>query len=209
MSATSGRTAVFTQQSQDCEAFVEGAWRPGSLLGWRHDGQGTCRMWVRVAVAGAEREIWTTLAEVRLPEARPGPVRNGGADPFAHPGEELLPGASAAPLLSLSEAAAREQRMAGLLAGATPAVDRRRRRHGADTTAEQPAVHAGGSAGRQCAGRHRAADAAPEEAPASSVENATVLLPRATDGDCLTRPLRVGDRPTRPRLGRPGEALRA
>jgi hypothetical protein len=34
-------------------------------------------------------------------------------------------------------------------------------------------------------------------------------MPRAIEADCLTRPLRLGDRAPRPRLGRPGEALRA
>ena len=72
MSAISGnQAAVFTQQSQSCEVFVEGAWWPGSLLGWRHDGAGACEMRVRVSVAGIERETWSDLADVRLPQARP------------------------------------------------------------------------------------------------------------------------------------------
>jgi hypothetical protein len=82
-------------------------------------------------------------------------------------------------------------------------------------TAEQPAVH-GPSAGRHRAGRHRASDGAvqPEEtrdAEPSDAEpsDATVLMPRATEADCLTRPLRLGDRVARPRLPRPGGALRA
>ncbi len=218
MSAISGsRAAVFTQQSQNCEVFVDGAWWPGSLLGWRHDGEGACRMWVRVTVAGVDRETWTDLAEVRLPEARPAPALgpDGGVDPFAGLGEELLPGASAAPLLSLSEAAAREQRVAGVIPASAAAGGRRRRRHGGDVTAEQPAVH-GPSAGRHRAGRHRASDGAvqPEEtrdAEPSDAEpsDATVLMPRATEADCLTRPLRLGDRVARPRLPRPGGALRA
>ena len=111
VSAISGsRAAVFSQQSQRCEVLVEGAWWPGSLLGWRHDGQGTCQVWVRVTVAGADRETWIDLPEVRLPETRPAPVLvpDSGIDPFSGLGEELLPGAAAAPLLSLSEAAARE-----------------------------------------------------------------------------------------------------
>jgi hypothetical protein len=212
---SSSRAAVFTQHSQRCEVFVEGAWRPGSLLGWRHDGQGACQVWVRISVAGVDRETWTDLVEVRLPETRPAPVLvpdsgtvlvpDSGIDPFASRGEELLPGASAIPLLSLSEAAAREQRVAGVLPAPT-AVAGRRRRHGADVTAEQPAVPVGAAAGRHRAGRHRAADAPepPEQAPG----DATVLMPRATEADCLTRPLRLGDRASRPRLVRPGGAVR-
>jgi hypothetical protein len=204
------RPAVFTQHSQHCEVFVEGAWWPGSLLGWRHDGQGACQVWVRVTVAGVDRETWTDLVGVRLPETRPAPplVLDGDIGPFASLGEELLPGASAVPLLSLSEAAAREQRVAGVLPASAPVAGRRR--HGADVTAEQPAVPVGAAAGRHRAGRHRAADAPeePEQAPAPAPGDATVLMPRATEADCLTRPLRLGDRVSRPRLVRPGPALR-
>ena len=174
MSAISGnRATVFTQQSQHCEVFVEGVWWPGSLLGWRHDGGGGCEMWVRVTVAGVEREAWSHLADVRLPEARPAPVPvpDSGIHPFASAGEELLPGAAAAPLLSLSEAAAREQRVAGVLDASAPAAPRRRRRHGGEGTAEMPTVHGDAAAGRHrasgAAGRHRAVDALPqpEETP--------------------------------------------
>ncbi len=214
VSAISGnRAAVFTQQSQRCEVFVEGVWWPASLLGWRHDGQGACQVWVRVTVAGVDREAWTDLAEVRLPETRPAPVLvpDSGIDPFASLGGELLPGVSAAPLLSLSEAAAREQRVAGVLSASAPAAGHRRRRHGGDVTAEQPVVPAGAAAGRHRVGRHRAADAAEQSEEASGPElgDATVLMPRAIEADCLTRPLRLGDRACRPRLGRPGEAVRA
>lgn len=213
-----GRAAVFSQQSQRVEVLVEGAWWPGSLLGWRHDGAGACQVWVRATVAGTDRETWTDLAWVRLPEVAPaaGPALDAG--PFAGPAEEILPGASAAPLLSLSEAAAREQAVAGALPSSAPAVSRRRRRHGGDVTAELPAASAGAGPGRHragggvgMAGRHRALDAAPptEEAPAAEAADATVLMPRATDVDCLTRPLRLSDRVSRPRLVRPDEALRA
>jgi hypothetical protein len=216
VSAISGsRAAVFTQPSQNVEVFLEGGWRPGALLGWRHDGGGTCDVWVRVTVDGADRETWTDLAEVRLPEVHPAPAPDTAADPFGGPAEELLPGASAVPLLSLSEAAAREQRMAGVLPSTGPAAPRRRRRHGGDVTAEMPAVHGGAEAGRHrasaVAGRHRAADALsePEAAPRTELTDATVLMARATDADCMTRPLRLGDRVARPRLARPDRALPA
>ncbi|SHN80765.1 hypothetical protein SAMN05660350_02986 [Geodermatophilus obscurus] len=208
------RAAVFTQQSQSVEVCLEGAWWPGSLLGWRHDGSGVCEVWVRVTVDGADRETWTDLAQVRLPVTRPAPalVPDAGVDPFAGLAEELLPGASAGPLLSLSEAAAREQRVAGVLPA--PAPVRRRRRHGGDVSAEMPAVPAGQSAGRHrasaVAGRHRATDAPTQPAgtPQAETADATVLMPRATEVDCLTRPMRLGDRVSRPRLARPDAALR-
>jgi hypothetical protein len=216
VSAISGRrAAVFTQQSQNVEVCVEGAWWPGSLRGWRHDGGGACEVWVRVTVAGTDREIWTDLGEVRLPEADPAPVLvpDAPAELSVGMAEELLPGASAAPRLSLSEAAAREQRVAGVLPASAPAAARRRR-HGGDVTAELPAVHGGAAAGRHrasaVAGRHRAGDGLPQpEAPAAELGEATVLMPRATEVDCMTRPLRLGDRVSRPRLTRPDEALRA
>ncbi len=215
MSAIPGRRAVFTQQSQNVEVCVEGVWWPGSLLGWRHDGGGACEVWVRVSIAGTDREVWTDLGEVRLPEADPAPVLvpDAPAELSLGMADELLPGASAVPRLSLSEAAAREQRVAGVLPASTPAATRRRR-HGGDVTAEQPAVHGGAAAGRHrdsgVAGRHRAVDALlPPEAPLAALGDATVLMPRTTDADCMTRPLRLGDRVSRPRPARPDEVLRA
>ena len=211
------RAAVFTQHSQSVEVFVEGDWRPGSLLGWRHDGADACQVRVRVTVDGADRETWTDLTEVRLPEVRPAaaPVADAGSGPFAGPAEELLPGASAPPLLSLSEAAAREQRVAGVHSDAAATVPRRGRRHGGDVTAELSAVRGGVAAGRHRAsavpGRHRAADALSQQEESSRAQSAdaTVLMPRATEADRLTRPLRLGDRLSRPRLARPDEAVHA
>ena len=169
MSAISGsRAAVFTQPSQNVEVFLEGDWRPGALLGWRHDGGGSCEVWVRVTVDGADRETWTDLAEVRLPEPRSVPAPDTGADPFAGLAEELLPGASAAPLLSLSEAAAREQRVAGVLPSTGPFAPRRRRRHGGDVTAEMPAVQ----------GARRPAGTGPRPWPAATGRSMHCRSPR-------------------------------
>jgi hypothetical protein len=64
------RAAVFTSQAQDVEVYRNGAWWPGSLLGWRHDADGGCRVWVRLAGDGAE-EAWTALEYLRLPEVAP------------------------------------------------------------------------------------------------------------------------------------------
>lgn len=246
MSANSGRAAVFTQQSQSVEVYLDGTWEPGSLLGWRHDGVGACQVWVRTTVDGREQESWTDLADVRLPETRPAPtlVPQTGTDPFADLAEELLPGASAAPVLSLSEAAAREQRLAGAAPGAAPSPGPLRR-HGADLTAEMSAVHLDPAAGRHRAagmsGRHRAADTGAQRTavqqtavqqplvqkcglhqpaaqqtvskqgaePRREVGDATVLMPRAAEADFLTRPLRLGDRASRPRPTRSDEAMRA
>jgi hypothetical protein len=85
-----------------------------------------------------------------------------------------------------------------------------RRRHGGDVTAEMPAVSADAPAGRHRApaggGRHRAAgeDTGPEEAgPAAG----SVVAARP-EADCLTRPLRLGNRTSRPRPPRPAAAVR-
>ncbi|RBY80629.1 hypothetical protein DQ238_08650 [Geodermatophilus sp. TF02-6] len=202
---------------------MDGAWWPGSILGWRHDGQGVCEVWVRVAVAGVEREVWTDLADLRLPaRARPASAAEPvAAEPVA--GSEPTAGGSAAPAVSLSEAAARERLVAGVLAApqlpaaAAPSSSAswRRRRHGGDVTAELPAVRADTPAGRHRApagtGRHRAADdpppseptpapgpaPTPGSAPAPMCADATVLMARP-EVDHLTRPLRLGDRLPRP-----------
>jgi hypothetical protein len=196
VSRTSGsRAAVFTQQSQSVEAYVDGAWWPGSILGWRHDAQGACEVWVRVAVAGVPRETWTLLSGLRLPEPR-----LSVAAPVATVLSE-----GAAPSVDLRRAAARERLVAGVLGA--PALSRTevagpargRRRHGGDVTAEMPAVGTG-IPGRHrapgvpaAAGRHRAAD------DDTRVDLQAVAVPPRREADCLTRPMRLGDRVPRPR----------
>jgi hypothetical protein len=54
---------------QAVEVFQQGAWWPGSLLGWRHDSGGACEMWVRVEVGGISETAWVDLSTLRLPEA--------------------------------------------------------------------------------------------------------------------------------------------
>jgi len=63
---------VFTSQPLDVEVYRNGVWWPGSLLGWRHDADGGCRVRVRLAGDGAE-ESWTALEFLRLPEVAPAP----------------------------------------------------------------------------------------------------------------------------------------
>ncbi|MGY1591843.1 hypothetical protein ACI79D_07695 [Geodermatophilus sp. SYSU D00708] len=181
---------------------MDGAWWPGSILGWRHDAQGSCEVWVRVAVAGRNREIWTALSDLRLPEPRPATAGAAAAVPGAGAG---------APVLDLGRAAARERLVAGVLGapalapagGAGPS----RRRHGGDVTAEMPAVGSA-FAGRHrapaaVAGRHRAAD------DDTRVDLQAVAVPPRPELDCLTRPLRLGDRVPRPRSPRADGVVRA
>jgi hypothetical protein len=62
------RAAVFTSQPQAVEVYQAGAWWAGELLGWRHDADGSCQVWVRVVLGGIEETAWTELAALRLPE---------------------------------------------------------------------------------------------------------------------------------------------
>jgi hypothetical protein len=62
------RAAVFTSQPQAVEVYQAGTWWAGELLGWRHDADGSCQVWVRVVLGGVEETAWTDLATLRLPE---------------------------------------------------------------------------------------------------------------------------------------------
>jgi hypothetical protein len=66
--AMENRAAVFTSQPQAVEVYQAGTWWAGELLGWRHDADGSCQVWVRVVLGGVEETAWTDLATLRLPE---------------------------------------------------------------------------------------------------------------------------------------------
>ena len=66
--AMENRAAVFTSQPQSVEVYQAGTWWAGELLGWRHDANGSCQVWVRVVLGGVEETAWTDLASLRLPE---------------------------------------------------------------------------------------------------------------------------------------------
>lgn len=67
-STMENRAAVFTNQPQAVEVYQAGAWWSGELLGWRHAGDGSCQVWVRVVLDGVEETAWTGLETLRLPE---------------------------------------------------------------------------------------------------------------------------------------------
>jgi hypothetical protein len=77
------RAAVFTSQPQAVEVYQSGAWWPGELLGWRHELDGSCQVWVRVVLGGVEESAWTDLSALRLPERHlsVAPVASADADP--------------------------------------------------------------------------------------------------------------------------------
>jgi hypothetical protein len=80
------RAAVFTSQPQAVEIYQSGAWWPGELLGWRHDADGTCQVWVRVVLGGVEESAWTDLATLRLPEGDLGlAAERSAGEPAARP----------------------------------------------------------------------------------------------------------------------------
>ncbi|MGY1699161.1 polyphosphate kinase 2 family protein [Geodermatophilus sp. SYSU D00766] len=54
-------------EAQPVELHLDGAWRAGALLGWRHDADGRCRVRVRVERVGVPRVVWAPLELLRLP----------------------------------------------------------------------------------------------------------------------------------------------
>ena len=60
---------------------------PGELLGWRHDADGSCQVWVRVVLGGVEETAWTDLATLRLPERHLSVARPRGAPRPGDPGD--------------------------------------------------------------------------------------------------------------------------
>jgi hypothetical protein len=156
--AMENRAAVFTSQPQAVEVYQAGAWWAGELLGWRHDADGSCQVWVRVVLGGIEETAWTDLATLRLPErhlsvAAPASVRGPATQEMSvarHP-------------------SGRRPRSADVDPGATASMPKMRELSVVPDTAS-PATSTGGrrrapeEAPASSGGRRRA----PEDAPASS-----------------------------------------
>jgi hypothetical protein len=83
------RAAVFTSQPQAVEVYQAGAWWAGELLGWRHDADGSCQVWVRVVLGGVEETAWTDLATLRLPERHLEVVAEPASSRYAPPTQEM------------------------------------------------------------------------------------------------------------------------
>ncbi len=156
---------------QDVEVLVDGAWVPGAMLGWRHDDTGGCEALVRTRAAGVDADAgtWTGLTAVRLPQ------RQLAVAPMA-----------AAPVTAAHVTAAPVD--GPVSPGGASDHPHRPHRHGADVTAEMPAVAslAGGrhrAPSRSGPGRHRAVTAelpAAVGAPAPASADATVIAAAAT-----------------------------
>ncbi|WP_142024628.1 hypothetical protein [Blastococcus colisei] len=88
--AMENRAAVFTDQPQAVEVYQAGTWWAGELLGWRHDANGSCQVWVRVVLGGVEETAWTDLASLRLPERHLAVAAGPTGPPAAAPGAQEM-----------------------------------------------------------------------------------------------------------------------
>ncbi len=87
--AMENRAAVFTNQPQAVEVYQAGTWWAGELLGWRHDANGACQVWVRVVLGGVEETAWTDLASLRLPERHLAVAAESGRSAYAPATQEM------------------------------------------------------------------------------------------------------------------------
>lgn len=141
--APESRAAVFTSQPQAIEVFQAGAWWAGELLGWRHGGDGSCQVRVRVTLGGVAESAWMDLGALRLPERSPAVAT-----------EPAAPDGSATQKLPRASTAARRE---GPVAGSA-------------VTATMPAVRdvAVGPTAKRSGGRRRAPEVPePVAAPAA------------------------------------------
>ena len=182
---------------------------PGELLGWRHDADGSCQVWVRVVLGGVEETAWTDLATLRLPErhlssrrprpvaagrrrrrpTRPGPGRCGGPVPApADPSATVQPADDPRALVAQDHPARRPAPRAG---------DRRHRARGvrAGPSPVEPVT----STSRRRRRTVRAAATAPRRIPGRRPHGRHRPVPRSFPAT-TPQPCRPG----RPRALRPG-----
>ncbi len=69
-----GRALEFMRYPQDVEVHRGGNWGLGSMIGWRQEEGGSCRVMLRVVEDGVEKTVWADLRDVRLAE-------HGGSPP--------------------------------------------------------------------------------------------------------------------------------
>ena len=162
--------AEFTAGPQDVEIYQQGTWLPGSLLGWRHESDGSCQVRVRVVVGGVEQTGWTGLEALRLPERQLPPAAASPAVTAAHPASGDIPVSAvaargfSAPFVS---PLAGEGHLQVAAPTTSPSADLPRgggRRRADVATAPdlpvpaRPGRHRAPAAASPDAGRHRAAD---------------------------------------------------
>lgn len=170
--AMENRAAVFASQPQAVEVYQAGTWWAGELLGWRHDADGSCQVWVRVVLGGVEETAWTDLATLRLPErhlsvATPTPPRGPATQEMSvarHPSGRRARSADADAQATAGLRAVRDL-------SAVPDLPSTGGRRTADETAQFASV-----------GRRRAPEAAavPAVGRRRAPENAVASAPTAT-----------------------------
>jgi len=178
--AMENRAAVFTSKPQAVEVYQAGGWWPGELLGWRHAADGSCQVWVRVVLGGAEETAWTDLETLRLPERHlamaPEPASAARAEReqsvARHPSSrrEHRADVGASATTSMATTTMTMVRDLSVVSGATVASSAGRRRApevptttstgGRRRAPEEPAVASSG-------GRRRAPETSPEMAAVS------------------------------------------
>jgi hypothetical protein len=199
--ALENRAAVFTSQPQAVEVYQAGSWWPGELLGWRHDDNGSCQVWVRVVLGGVEETAWTDLDTLRLPDRHLSLAPSGSGGPTAVPERPSRSArlrdvsAPADPSATVGLPMVRE-RSANHPAGG--------RRRGPETgamaaqPAPVPAAPAASVRGRHRApadpGRHRAADTGLFAVVSNDAVHRHAVPHRGATGDVRPAPAR----PTRP-----------
>lgn len=50
------------------EFVLNGEWCPATLVGWRHEADGSCRARIQFVIGGLRRASWMELGDLRLPE---------------------------------------------------------------------------------------------------------------------------------------------
>ena len=53
------------------EFLLDGEWCQATLVGWRNEPDGTCRVRIQFVIGGLRRASWRDLADLRLPEPTP------------------------------------------------------------------------------------------------------------------------------------------
>jgi hypothetical protein len=76
---------TFAGPPQPVEIHHRGIWYSGELLGWRHGDDGRVSARVRCRVDGLRHTTWKDLAELRLPDPKQPPRKEGLAAALGRP----------------------------------------------------------------------------------------------------------------------------
>src|SRR4051794_11153966 len=76
---------TFAGRPQPVEIHHLGIWYSGELLGWRHEADGAVSARVRCVVDGLRHSTWKPLADLRLPDPKRPPRKEGRAAALGRP----------------------------------------------------------------------------------------------------------------------------